>query len=128
MEVFNQIAKQQQQQQQVTSSVQSGQPKVSQMEQIQHQQMQQDRKAEANEVNKIQNESDAENLVKQMNKALDPFNTALRFGFDNMSEDFYVSVIDTSTSKIIRRFPAEEAVTLAEKMNDVTGMLFDQKG
>lgn len=126
LDMMNNIAKANQPTQ--MTNAQNTQPKVSQTEQMQQQQMQQDQKAESSEIKKLQNESDVENLVKDLNKAIDPFNTSLRFGFDNTAEVFFVSVIDTASSKIIRRFPAEEAVSLAEKMMDVNGMLFDEKG
>ncbi|SMP88592.1 FlaG protein, partial [Epsilonproteobacteria bacterium SCGC AD-308-P11] len=32
------------------------------------------------------------------------------------------------TSKIIRRFPAEQAQSFLPKMQEVTGILFDSKG
>ena len=67
-------------------------------------------------------------LVKQLNQSLDPFNTSLRFGFDNRSDVFYVSVIDTQNERIIRRFPQEQAEALLPKMQAVTGALFDDKG
>ncbi len=128
MEVFNQVAKQQQQQQ-MNTSMQSAQPKVSQVEQMQQQQeMMREQKAEDKNVTKIDSEKDVEDIVKELNRSLDPFNTSLKFGFDNTSEDFYVSVIETASNRIIRRFPAEEAVALLPKMQDVHGFLFDQKG
>jgi flagellar protein FlaG len=127
MEVFNQVAKQQQQQ--MSTTMQSAQPKATQVEQMQQQQQQMmEQEKESSQVNKIDSEKDVADLVKELNKALDPFNTSLRFGFDNTSEDFFVSVIETASNKIIRRFPAEEAVSLMPKMQDVAGFLFDQKG
>jgi flagellar protein FlaG len=52
----------------------------------------------------------------------------LRFGFDNSSKDFYVSVIDTQRNAVLRRFPLEQAEQLLPKMKEVTGILFDIKG
>jgi flagellar protein FlaG len=87
---------------------------------------------EATEVNankgqtkKIESEGDMENLVKQLNAALDPFRTSLRFGYD---DTFYVSVIETKSDKIIRRFPVEQAVDILPKIEDLNGFLFDEKG
>ncbi|MEA3372500.1 MAG: flagellar protein FlaG [Campylobacterota bacterium] len=127
MEIMNQVAKQQQTQMNPTP-VQNVQPKTSQVEQIQQQQQVQEQKSNEQEVTKIDSEKEVEDLVKDLNTALNPFNTSLRFGFDNTSEDFYVSVIETASNRIIRRFPAEQAVSLAQKMQDMSGFLFDQKG
>ena len=69
-----------------------------------------------------------EDLVKELNRALNPFNTSLRFGFDNSSEDFFVSVIESQTNRMIRRFPAEKAAEFLPKIQEVNGFLFDEKG
>lgn len=77
---------------------------------------------------KIESQEQLEQLVKELNHALDPFRTSIRFGFDNSSEDFYVSVIDSKSNDTIRRFPAENAYSLIPKMNELVGILFDTKG
>ncbi len=123
MEIFNTIAKQQSTQ--VASetkgavaqkTVQEVKPQVDVTEQ------------KNNDTKPITSEVEARELIDSLNKALNPFNTSLRFGFDNSSEVFYVSVIDTNTSDMIRRFPVEQASTLTAKMNELTGMIFDEKG
>ncbi len=76
---------------------------------------------------KINSKEQIENLVDELNKAMAPMNTTLRFGVDN-DDIFYVSVIESETSKMIRRFPAEKAADFLPKMQEVTGMLFDTKG
>ena len=121
MEIFNNIAKQQSTQIQseknvAAQNVQEVKPKIDVAEQ------------ERAGNKPITTEKEARELIDSLNKALDPFNTSIRFGFDNSSEVFYVSVIDTSTSDMIRRFPLEQASTLSAKMNEVTGIIFDEKG
>ncbi|MFA6760341.1 MAG: flagellar protein FlaG [Sulfuricurvum sp.] len=69
----------------------------------------------------------AEDLVKDLNAAISPLNTSLKFGVDQQ-DIFYVSVIDTKSSKTIRRFPAEDAAALLPKMREVSGLLFDSRG
>ena len=76
---------------------------------------------------KINSKAELENLVDDLNKAMAPMNTNLRFGVDT-DDIFYVSVIESETSKMIRRFPAEKAADFLPKMLEVTGMLFDTKG
>jgi len=75
----------------------------------------------------IKNEKDVENLVQDLNKALEPMGTNLKFGVDSQ-DIFYVSVIEASTNKMIRRFPAEQAQEFLPKVQEVTGVLFDSKG
>ncbi|MEA3331755.1 MAG: flagellar protein FlaG [Campylobacterota bacterium] len=76
---------------------------------------------------KINSKEQVEDLVKQLNSAMAPMNTNLRFGVDR-DDIFYVSVVETETSKMIRRFPAEQAADFLPKMQEVTGILFDSKG
>lgn len=76
---------------------------------------------------KINSKEQVEELVNQLNDAMAPMNTNLRFGVDSQ-DIFYVSVIESETSKMIRRFPAEQAADLLPKMKEVTGILFDSKG
>ena len=77
--------------------------------------------------NKIDSKEDVEELVDQLNNAMAPMNTSLKFGVDT-DDIFYVSVIESKTSKMIRRFPAEQAANFLPKMQEVSGMLFDSRG
>ncbi len=76
---------------------------------------------------KITSADQVKDLVDQLNKAMAPMNTNVRFGVDSQ-DIFFVSVIESETSKMIRRFPAEQAADFLPKMQEVTGMLFDTKG
>jgi len=76
---------------------------------------------------KINSEQDVQDLVKKLNNALAPMNTNLKFGVDSQ-DVFYVSVVESQTNKMIRRFPAEQAQDFLPKMQEVTGVLFDHKG
>jgi len=75
----------------------------------------------------INSQKDVEDLVEQLNKAISPMTTSIKFGVDN-DDIFYVSVIEQNTHKMIRRFPAEKAASFLPKMQEVTGILFDSKG
>jgi flagellar protein FlaG len=76
---------------------------------------------------KINSKEQVEELVKELNSAMSPMNTNIKFGVDSQ-DVFYVSVIESETSKMIRRFPAEQAADFLPKMQEVTGILFDSKG
>lgn len=76
---------------------------------------------------KINSKEQVKELVDQLNKAMAPMNTNIKFGVDSQ-DVFYVSVIESETQKMIRRFPAEKAAEFLPKMQEVTGMLFDSKG
>ena len=76
---------------------------------------------------KINSEDQVKKLADELNDALSPLNTTIKFGVDK-NDVFYVSVIEEKTHRVIRRFPAEEAQSLLPKMKEVTGILFDSKG
>ena len=120
-----------QQQSQVNS--QEAQGRVSQQVQQQvHQPKQVDLVKEMQKDNsvtstKINSKEQVERLVSQLNDAMAPMNTNLKFGVDSQ-DIFYVSVIESETSKMIRRFPAEQAQDFLPKMQEVTGILFDSRG
>ncbi|PHM17823.1 MAG: flagellar biosynthesis protein FlaG [Sulfuricurvum sp. PD_MW2] len=130
MEIFQTTAKMQQTQSSTPKS--SGDVSTTQsVQQIQKAQIQQDQAAQISseqKTSKVDSQEQMDKLIEQLNQSLNPFNTTLKFGFDNSSDDFYVSVIDTKSNRMLRRFPVEQAEALLPKMQEVNGMLFDQKG
>ena len=119
-------------QQQSQSSSQEAQGRAAQMNQQPKtekvdvvKQMQQE---STNKTQKINSKEQVQDLVDQLNRAMAPISTSLRFGFDSTDDVFFVSVLESETSKMIRRFPAERAADFLPKMQEVTGMLFDSKG
>ncbi|MBL0708412.1 MAG: flagellar protein FlaG [Sulfurimonas sp.] len=75
----------------------------------------------------INSKEQMQDLVDQLNDAMAPMNTNLKFGVDSQ-DIFFVSVIEKSTNKMIRRFPAEQAQDFLPKMKEVSGLLFDTTG
>lgn len=127
MEIFQTTAKMQQSQ----SVAPKQSVETQSVQQIQKAQIQQDQAAQSSteqKTSKVQSQEQMDKLIDQLNQSLNPFNTSLRFGFDNSSDDFYVSVIETKSNRMLRRFPLEQAEALLPKMQEVNGLLFDQKG
>ncbi len=130
MEILQTTAKMQQSQ---MATMKSGSElhNTQSVQNIQKAQINQDKLAQIdsqNKTSKVDSQEQMDRLIDQLNRSLDPFNTSLKFGYDNSSDDFYVSVIETKTNRMIRRFPVEQAEQLLPKMQEVNGMLFDQKG
>jgi len=79
-----------------------------------------------NETNKISDEKEIkkklQEITEQLNKEMDTLNTTIRFGFDDKTDEMYVSVIDTKDNKVIRQIPSEEAMKLAAKMRELVGI------
>lgn len=130
MEILQTTAKMQQTQSAAPKSSTEVQSTQS-VQEIQKAQINQDKIAQNNhseKTTKVDSQEQMDKLIDQLNRSLDPFNTSLRFGFDNSSEDFYVSVIETKSNRMLRRFPIEQAEQLLPKIQEVNGLLFDQKG
>ena len=77
-------------------------------------------------ITSITSKEEVEELVEELNDSMTQIGTRLQFGVDK-DNIFYVSVIDLDTNEMIRRFPAEKAEMFLEKMQEVTGMLFDSR-
>ena len=128
MEVLQSTAKLQQTQMGTARATQTEAPASQSVQQLQKAQINQEKVPEANteaKTTKVSSQENMDALIEKLNKSLNPFNTTLRFGYD---DSFYVSVIDTQSNTVLRRFPLEQAQQLLPKMQEVTGMLFDIKG
>lgn len=66
--------------------------------------------------------------VDDLNSQMDMLNTNIKFGFNDKIDIMYVDVHEKSSGKLIRKFPSEEAMRLAEHMKEFVGILFDKKG
>lgn len=131
MEILQTTAKMQQSQTSMPKPAATELQSTQSVQQMQKAQINQDKVAQINsdeKTSKVDSQEQMDKLIDQLNRSLDPFNTSLRFGFDNSSEDFYVSVIETKSNRMLRRFPVEQAEQLLPKIQEVNGLLFDQKG
>ncbi len=75
---------------------------------------------------KLKNE--LKKVVEELNKVMSPLNQDLKFNFNDKIDNFVVQVVDTKEKKVIREFPPKEALHLMEKMRELVGILFNQKG
>lgn len=91
----------------------------------------------ANEVTKsiVQNKQDKAEIaqkltktVEKLNQQMDSLGTNVQFGFNDKISVMFVDVVERTTGKPIRKIPTEEAMKLTEKMQEIIGTIFDQKG
>ena len=75
----------------------------------------------------LMNEEEKNQYIKDLNDSLSPLSKYIKFGWDSSSEILYISVIDTKTNEVIRRFPEEEAETIMKKVQDIKGFLYTIK-
>jgi flagellar protein FlaG len=67
-------------------------------------------------------------IVKKLNKHMDSLNTNIMFGYNDKINWMYVNVMERDSGKVIRKIPSDEAMKLSEKMQEIVGMIFDEKG
>ncbi|HDZ5065420.1 TPA: flagella length regulator FlaG [Campylobacter jejuni] len=66
-------------------------------------------------------------IVKKLNEQMDFLDTNVRFGYSDELGSMYISVVEKSTGKEIRRIPSEEAMRLAEHFRNAMGLIFDKE-
>ncbi len=69
--------------------------------------------------------SDVEEMVEALKDLTETLQTSINFSVDEGTNDIVVKVIEKGTDKVIRQIPPEELLELQEKMQDLTGFLFD---
>ena len=72
---------------------------------------------------------DLEELAADVLKNLNIMhNVDLQFSLHKASGQMMVTVVDESTGKVVREIPSSEILELAARMDEMVGMIFDQKG
>jgi flagellar protein FlaG len=66
--------------------------------------------------------------VKSLNDQMESLDTNIAFGFNDKIESMFVSVLERSSGKLIRKIPTEEAMKLSERFQEIIGVIFDKKG
>lgn len=74
-----------------------------------------------------QQEQDAAQAAQAMQEFVAPFNDALKFSIDKDTGGVVVKVIDSTSDKVIKQIPSEEAIALAKALDKIKGLLVQQK-
>jgi len=68
-------------------------------------------------------------IVEKMNKELEAVDTSIEFkvheSAGNSLNRISIKVVEKDSEKVIAEIPSEEAIEFAEKMETITGLLFD---
>lgn len=104
----------------------SGAPsKIDTAENIQNRQRVEKSKKE--EQNKGLSAKDAKELTKEMNSLMDDLQTSLGFSIrEDLNQQIVVEIKNRETDELIKQIPAEELLSIKEKMEEFTGLIFDQ--
>jgi len=80
---------------------------------------------------KIDNGNVDKNALKlqteKLNQVVDLFNHQLRFEVDERSGKVIVKIVDKDTGETIRQIPPEEMLKTMARIDEVLGMMFDEK-
>jgi flagellar protein FlaG len=83
--------------------------------------------------NKVQsseefNASEINNLVSSANQLVDAVsNNKVNFQYDQSKEQHIVLVRDIDTNEVIREIPPKEMLDLLKNLEDITGIIYDNK-
>lgn len=71
---------------------------------------------------------EAKQLATEMNEIMDDLQTNLGFSIrEDHNQQVVVEITDRVTKELIKQIPTEEMLNLKEKMEEFSGLLFDQK-
>jgi flagellar protein FlaG len=68
-----------------------------------------------------------ESVTKQIDSFLRSFGRTINFRVDPASGQMVVSVLDANTGEVIRQVPGEEALQLAQRIEDSLSALLDER-
>lgn len=66
-------------------------------------------------------------LAEEMNEIMDDLQTSLGFSIrEELNNQVVVEIKNRETGDLVRQIPAEQLITIKEKMDEFTGLIFDQ--
>ena len=93
-------------------------------------------KVEKKEAPKTQEEIEKQNekvreIAEKLNKEMEALDTSIEFKIHESSgiglNKISIKVIEKDSEKVVAEIPSEEAIEMAEKMEEITGILFDHR-
>jgi flagellar protein FlaG len=76
----------------------------------------------------IRDEQEAQQTAELLNEYMDDLQTNLGFSIrKDLNNQIVVQIKNRKTDELIRQIPTEEMVAIKKKMEELTGMLFDEK-
>jgi len=77
----------------------------------------------------LRTRKEIEKAMEEVQKRLDAIGGNLRMGLEEYKEtqEIVVEIRDKRNNEVVRQFPSEDLLKLRAKLDDVMGLLFDQK-
>jgi flagellar protein FlaG len=70
---------------------------------------------------------DVRKVVEEIQLRMEQMGTNLQFTVDREAEDLVVKVTNKVSGKLIRQIPSEDVLKLRMKLEELSGLLFDEK-
>jgi flagellar protein FlaG len=73
------------------------------------------------------NENEVKKIVNEVNSMIEQFSGKVSFSYDPETNQIAIQVIDKETGEVIRQIPPKEMMTLMEKMEEIAGIIYDDR-
>ncbi|MED4754666.1 flagellar protein FlaG [Brevibacillus choshinensis] len=70
---------------------------------------------------------DLQKQVDSLNKFVQTTNTHLKFTLHERLNEYYVQIVDNITDEVVREVPSKKILDLAAKIQEMIGILVDEK-
>ncbi|UOQ45732.1 flagellar protein FlaG [Halobacillus salinarum] len=70
---------------------------------------------------------DVKKVVDGLNRFLEPVKTSIRFQYHEKLEEYYVTIVDNKTDKVIKEIPPKKMLDLYAAMAESLGIIVDHK-
>lgn len=68
-----------------------------------------------------------ESVMEKLNEMLEPFKTNLKFEFHEKLNEYYVTIIDSSTNEVLKEIPPKKILDMYAAMGELMGFIMDKK-
>lgn len=75
----------------------------------------------------VQSVDELEEKIDSINSFFKPTNSYLKFKLHEKLDEYYVSIIDQETNEVIKEIPAKELLDIHAKIEEMLGILIDEK-
>jgi flagellar protein FlaG len=82
---------------------------------------------EADQAKSRLSRADLRDALNEVQERMDQMGTNLQFSMDKVAEDIVVKVTDKENGELIRQIPSEDVIKLRKKLEELSGLLFDEK-
>lgn len=70
---------------------------------------------------------ESQQLIEGMNKFLDGADIQLRFQYHEQLNEYYVTIVDSTTDEVVREIPPKKLLDMHAAMKDFIGLWVDKK-